>query len=67
MTPFVVVQGRFGAVNHVFLNAGFEGNTFKSITDIPRSEWRKVFAINIDGVMSGYQVRGGVQSVYLIP
>lgn len=53
---FAATLARFGRVDGLFANAGVSSRSRHSFADRPASEWREMFATNLDGVVGTLQV-----------
>lgn len=53
---FDATLARFGRVDGMFANAGVAGGGRRSFLERDAEEWRKTFAVNLDGVVVSFQV-----------
>ncbi|MGY2050882.1 SDR family NAD(P)-dependent oxidoreductase [Methylobacterium sp. JK268] len=52
---FAATLARFGRVDAVFANAGVAGGGRRSFLERDPAEWRRTFAVNLDGVVQVFQ------------
>ncbi|SFV12650.1 NAD(P)-dependent dehydrogenase, short-chain alcohol dehydrogenase family [Methylobacterium sp. 174MFSha1.1] len=53
---FDATLARFGRVDGLFANAGVAGGGRRSFLEREPEEWRRTFAVNLDGVVASFQV-----------
>jgi NAD(P)-dependent dehydrogenase (short-subunit alcohol dehydrogenase family) len=53
---FDATLSRFGRVDGLFANAGVAGGGRRSFLEREPEEWRRTFAVNLDGVVASFQV-----------
>jgi 3-oxoacyl-[acyl-carrier protein] reductase len=53
---FALAKEKFGGVDYVFANAGFDGKVEKSLDDWTVDDWKEVFDLNFFGVVASFSL-----------